>query len=206
MAIRSVFTALVVSTMLLVSGCSTVPDAAAPTADIVIARHIEAGMSPSVADCVVGIGSQELTLAALLPDGARDQTEDALYMALIASCEEASAFVNREPVEPETLAFDDEPFTRGDDPLLDRLWDLCGEGDGEACDRLWETAAVGSDYERFGVTCGERDQLLDCTEELTEETVEEIDAAAEARARSEADNDDSEGSEDSTGAASSAPD
>lgn len=186
---KPVFSVLLVGALSLLPACTSVPEAAAPTADEVVARHIEAGMEASVADCVVGIGSQELTLAALLPDGERDQTEVALYEALISSCEEASAFVHRKAVEPETLAFEDEPFTKGDDPALDALWESCDAGDGESCDRLWEAAPVGSEYERFGVTCGERDQLLDCTEELTEESVEEIDAAADARPDAESEYD-----------------
>jgi hypothetical protein len=44
----------------------------------------------------------------------------------------------------------------GDNPVLDRLWDRCEDGDGEACDELYFTSEVGSEYEEFGDTCGGR--------------------------------------------------
>ncbi len=180
-AVRS--TAFVgVGVAFLVSGCTSDGVVAAPGIDVVVAANIEAGMDEEVARCLAGIGSQELSTLVLMPDAERTASEDRLVEELTISCEEASAFVLDEPLEPDTLAFDDQPFTFGDDPRFDRLWERCEVGDGSACDQLWEQAPVGSEYERFGVTCGERDQLLDCSEELTEETVEAIDAAAQAKA------------------------
>jgi len=44
----------------------------------------------------------------------------------------------------------------GEDPALDRLWDACADGDAEACDSLYWESPVGSEYERFGDTCGDR--------------------------------------------------
>lgn len=58
------------------------------------------------------------------------------------------------------------PQTFGDDAALDRLWIECEDGVGVSCDRLFEESPVGSDYERFGVSCGERPQILDCAAEL----------------------------------------
>ncbi len=46
--------------------------------------------------------------------------------------------------------------TRGDNATLDTLWDDCEAGDGEACDTLYFTSPVGSEYETFGSTCGNR--------------------------------------------------
>jgi hypothetical protein len=48
----------------------------------------------------------------------------------------------------------DEPFTYGDDPELDALWDACEDGDPDACDDLWAEAPVDSEYEEFGYSCG----------------------------------------------------
>lgn len=48
------------------------------------------------------------------------------------------------------------PFTRGDDPDLDVLWDACEAGDGVACDDLFIASPAGSEYEAFGDTCGFR--------------------------------------------------
>ena len=56
--------------------------------------------------------------------------------------------------DPET--WDSDADTRGDDPMLDRLWDQCELGDFEACDDLWYLAPPGSGYEEFGDTCGQR--------------------------------------------------
>lgn len=58
--------------------------------------------------------------------------------------------------------------TRGDDPVLDALWDRCVDGDGQACDDLYFESPLGSDYERFGDTCGDRftDVTVLCANEL----------------------------------------
>lgn len=44
----------------------------------------------------------------------------------------------------------------GDDPALDVLFDQCEAGDGAACDELYWTSPLGSRYEAFGNTCGNR--------------------------------------------------
>jgi hypothetical protein len=36
------------------------------------------------------------------------------------------------------------------------MWDGCVAGDGTACDDLYFSSGVGTDYEAFGSTCGER--------------------------------------------------
>jgi len=48
------------------------------------------------------------------------------------------------------------PTERGQDPRLDVLWEDCADGDLDACDRLYRESPAGSDYERFGDTCGNR--------------------------------------------------
>lgn len=52
----------------------------------------------------------------------------------------------------------------GDDPVLDRLWDGCEQGDGAACDELYLTSPLGSEYESFALTCGGRaaEDTYDC--------------------------------------------
>ncbi|MEE6281773.1 hypothetical protein [Georgenia sp. MJ170] len=49
-----------------------------------------------------------------------------------------------------------ETTTLGDDPSLDLLWDECAGGDAAACDDLYWESPLGSDYEEFGDTCGDR--------------------------------------------------
>lgn len=132
---------------------------------------IELGLSDSVANCVVG-WSDRLELAPVDPSGERDASEQLLIEEAIESCTVADALVNPPEQEPERLAFDDQPYTFGDDLDLDVLWTQCELGDGRACDDLWEQAPVGSEYESFGVTCGQRLDLLNCAEELNDAVVD----------------------------------
>jgi S1-C subfamily serine protease len=62
-----------------------------------------------------------------------------------------------EDVDADCLAFVD-PVTYGDDPFLDELWDACELGDFDACDELFTESPVGSDYEHFADTCGDRNE------------------------------------------------
>ena len=50
----------------------------------------------------------------------------------------------------------DTSSTYGDDSDLDRLWERCAEGSGQACDDLYMESPIGSGYEEFGDTCGNR--------------------------------------------------
>lgn len=44
----------------------------------------------------------------------------------------------------------------GSDPVLDTLWDLCELGEPDACEDLYWESPIGSEYEHFAMTCGER--------------------------------------------------
>ena len=57
-----------------------------------------------------------------------------------------------------------QPMKKGEDVQLDLLWDSCERGSGESCDRLFEAAPVGSEYEVFGQTCGNRTKELRCAD------------------------------------------
>lgn len=59
---------------------------------------------------------------------------------------------------------EDLPFERGDSLVLDLLWFKCEGGDGASCDELFEQSPLGSDYEAFGVSCGDRDDVLNCVD------------------------------------------
>jgi hypothetical protein len=48
------------------------------------------------------------------------------------------------------------PGDYGSDPELDILWDACAEGSLESCDDLYFSSEQGSEYERFGASCGDR--------------------------------------------------
>jgi hypothetical protein len=48
------------------------------------------------------------------------------------------------------------PGDLGNDSLLDRLAEECFDGDPSSCDELFRDSPPGSDYEKYGSTCGER--------------------------------------------------
>lgn len=50
----------------------------------------------------------------------------------------------------------EDPWTYGDSEALDVLWEACASDDASACDELYEQSPEGSDYQRFGDTCGGR--------------------------------------------------
>ncbi|HZJ04732.1 MAG TPA: trypsin-like peptidase domain-containing protein [Nocardioidaceae bacterium] len=63
------------------------------------------------------------------------------------------------------------PASYGDDPLLDHLWDKCADGDMASCDQLYQLSPFGSEYERFGSTCGDRNPPTGyCVQTTTPET------------------------------------
>ena len=115
-------------------------------------------MDIAIVKRVIGLGTRRQTTG--LAEGLRvgdGQSE------LIDACESAEEMLNAPQEMPEEIAFAG-PLAYGDDVELDALWDECEAGDGTACDQLWELAPVGSEYERFGVTCGERENVLNCTD------------------------------------------
>ncbi len=54
------------------------------------------------------------------------------------------------------------PKKKGDDATLDALWDQCAAGFGQACDDLFDKAGLGTDYEAFGASCGQRTREDPC--------------------------------------------
>jgi TIR domain len=73
-----------------------------------------------------------------------------------------------------------EPFTYGDDPVLDTLTDSCTAGDLPACDDLWLGSPAGSDYELYGDTCGARAAVLSFSGECSGGFVEDYTSAVDA--------------------------
>ena len=64
-----------------------------------------------------------------------------------ADCVDAAA-------DPETGAV--APDSYGDDPILDRLWDACEEGNNQACDELYLSAPLDTAYVEYARTCAGR--------------------------------------------------
>jgi hypothetical protein len=116
------------------------------------------GVRPQIVSCVLNVGRRELD---------RGPLSDAAADELLRNCRAADRVIDGadtidEP-DPE-LAMTDAPWTFGDDPELDLLWVDCEAGIGSACDLLFERSPVGSEYEDFGVGCGNRPELLRCAE------------------------------------------
>lgn len=131
--------------------------AVAPVAGGLLPAAVETAIHPPVpgpdprVDSEADIDDAAADLARAM---ARFEEPPAAPFAALAAGEDG----NGEPAEPHGY---------GDDRGLDVLWQGCEAGDGAACDRLFEDSPVGSDYERFGLTCGDRPLVLDCTAELT---------------------------------------
>lgn len=138
-------------------------DYAAETADLLARR----GHNEQVINCVVRLGERQLTVAPLSEAALEEITE---------SCDETDrilAFAQSEPAAEPELA-PDVPSVHGDDATLDRLWDSCAAGAGIDCDALFEQAPPGTDYERFGLTCGERPSVLYCSDLVLPEDEAEL--------------------------------
>ena len=140
--------------------CSAEPtqETAADWADEVETRLVEESVERPVVDCVLNVARVELE---------RNPLSDAATDELITNCEKARAVIDGADgtLDPaDELAMTDQPVTFGDDPTLDALWTACEQGSGQSCDQLFAAAPVGSDYEEFGVSCGQRPELLHCGE------------------------------------------
>jgi len=176
------FVRTVIGCAVLLASCSSQQEVVVSvTEDDVVLAYVDAGMSSDVADCFVGLGQREFEFDLLLP-GVAPESDRPLLDEMLGSCRDAVAMLDAEEL-PTIVSLGIGPFNIGDDRYLDELWVGCDRGDGAACDALWEEAPVGSIYEWFGVTCGNRPEVLNCTEELTLEEVSEdgIDDAEDLR-------------------------
>jgi len=130
----------------------------APDASDALVRSLGADGEPSeIIECVLQLAERDLRLGPL-----EEQAEKELVDNCRVARDALVPDVAWDP--PEALADAVQPIGLGDDPALDRLWRACEDGSGEACDQLFEDAPINSAYETFGLTCGERPDVLDCTE------------------------------------------
>ncbi len=154
---RPICAALVIVIAILAACTSdeeTKPD---PTEEEIVAAWIDAGLTPDAAGCVVDLLPDRLSPTEQL-DAASTPDE---FDDLVGACEEATSPGPTSTVAPPP---DDEPFAYGDDTQLDGLWDACSDGSGAACDELFELAPPESEYEQFGLSCGDRPEILNCSE------------------------------------------
>ena len=109
--------------------------------------------------------SLALVLSACSSDGA-DEADDDRPSSTVASPATTAPTTSAPPLGQPTPTFEalSDAFAYGDDPELDQLWDACAEGSGKACDDLYFAAPTDSEYEAFGYTCGDRPNIIICTE------------------------------------------
>ena len=129
-----------------------------PDAGTALVRELGAdGETGEVIECVLRLAGQDLRAGPLDADAKEE---------LVANCRLARQSLAPDVAwdPPETLADAVQPVGFGDDPQLDRLWLACEEGSGAACDKLFDEAPINTAYEAFGLTCGDRPDVLDCVE------------------------------------------
>lgn len=152
--------------LFVLAACSDSAEPEPISAGELIELHVEDGVDEDVATCAISILVDDTDPEVLRPDDERSPVQELLMEETFTACGLANGLLDEADDEPGELAFSNEPQTYGDDVGLDALWDRCAQGDGAACDELWLISPVGSVYEQFGVTCGERLDVLNCTEEL----------------------------------------
>jgi hypothetical protein len=124
-------------------------------------------LTQAQAECVVDRMADELGASRLAPDAELTPAEVQRRTAIRIDCVGVTALGTEAPTPP-TLAPNDtragEPRAYGDDADLDALYDQCRAGRGAACDTLFDEAPLGSAYEQFAVTCGNRTRERHCAD------------------------------------------
>lgn len=162
------FLLLLASVLLGAAACSSAElQAALPTEAEIVESLTDSGLTDTVSTCVVGLGKSEFEIEELDPAAVNPAVKSAVK-EFVAACQHAEDMINAVPVAPPQERTD-LPFEYGDDALLDGLWDQCEAGQGYACDELWKVAPLDSVYEAFGISCGERHGVLDCSAVLVAE-------------------------------------
>lgn len=161
-------TPLLLVLVLALSACSFGGDeGSAPATTIapdVVAYWAESGEGDAVAECIAELGRRSFSPDELLvaaDGGSIDAETDAQLEELVESCRAAHSLDTE--LDPTLRIVGDEPDTFGDDRELDEWYLACRDGDGDACDQLFDEAPVGSEYEEFGLTCGNRPDVIDCS-------------------------------------------
>ena len=94
-----------------------------------------------------------------------DPTDDVVPGVLAhAAASSSTSTTVPAPAAPSSSA--PQPQTLGDDAVLDDLWHRCEQGSGAACDQLFAQAPLNSGYESFGLSCGNRPDVLRCGQEM----------------------------------------
>jgi hypothetical protein len=148
---------------LLTAACSSSIDRSAAVDQVM--ERFEGRLTRSQAECYVDrvvdeLGSDTLEQDRPPPEKVPRLTRIRTDCAGVASLGTSIPPPTQEPVTGGGTA----PMKVGADPELDALHAACAEGAGEACDRLFDLAPLGSDYEDFALSCGNRTSELRCGE------------------------------------------
>ena len=115
----------------------------------------DGAMLAAAAECVDDLASLEPFVQSFIDGAAESGT--------VLSVEEAQCSIRALESNDQEAAIldclgdrvsDDEDYV--DDLVLDLLWDQCSGGNPQACDELYRDAPIGSRYETYGRTCGDR--------------------------------------------------
>ena len=127
--------------------------------EVLVRDLAAAGERTDVIQCVLRLAEDDLRVGPL---------ETWAEQELVIGCRNARDGLDRIAAlamrSTDTDRPSDQPDRLGDDPRLDELWLDCEAGSGHACDLLFEEAPVTSTYEAFGLTCGDRPEVLHCAE------------------------------------------
>jgi hypothetical protein len=155
-----------VALVLVVAGCSHGSDFDRGAAIDSVIGQGHGTITRAQAECYVDRVRDELGTAPLAPD--YDPPPDVVprLTNIRIDCIGVTNLGTAPPatVDPDLSLRDALPNHRGDDPTLDALYDRCATGDGAACDQLFDQAPVGSEYETFASTCGNRRAQLRCAD------------------------------------------
>ena len=108
--------------------------------------------SEESAQCVVdGLNEAGISLQSVTDEELGDNPPPAEAIEILTSCVLEDFGLDEDAVDPASLSEEGVG-----DPALDGLYAACEGGDGQACDDLYLQSPIGSRYEDFGNTCGNR--------------------------------------------------
>jgi hypothetical protein len=165
---RSRWTALVLLLVVALGpvACSSTPEFdRARAVDDVLAQSAGRLTRPQ-AECYVDRVVAELGTGALAPEQQNAPDQVPRLTRIRVDCTGVASLGTTVPVAPTTgdATLGTQPQRPGDDPHLDQLYDACKAGSGAACDQLFDEAPLGSVYEQFAGTCGDRTRELRCAD------------------------------------------
>jgi len=144
--------------------------------DAAVTRAIDTSagrLTPSQAECYVDgvrqqIGSRYLAAGASIPDDVAARMTsirvDCVGVANLGVTSTVDPALDPSASAPPSTEAGNLPRRHGDDAALDALYDQCALGSGQACDDLFGLSPVGSEYESFAVTCGNRTTERRCAD------------------------------------------